>query len=80
MDAPCNLQESIHVLVTKYLFVSSFWGTHHFLDGRAFCLFFLLRGGPRCLMRKNLVGLKGCTAKLWYHWGNKQATESRACA
>ena len=29
MDAPCNLQESIHVLVTKYLFVSSFWGTHH---------------------------------------------------
>ena len=28
MDAPCNLQESIHVLVTKYLFVSSFWGTH----------------------------------------------------
>lgn len=31
MDAPCNLQESIHVLVTKYLFVSSFWGTHQLL-------------------------------------------------
>ena len=30
MDAPCNLQESIHVLVTKYLFVSSFWVTHQF--------------------------------------------------
>lgn len=30
MDAPCNLQESIHVLVTKYLFVSSFWGAHQF--------------------------------------------------
>lgn len=38
MDAPCNLQESIHVLVTKYLFVSSFWGTHHvtaFFDANA---------------------------------------------
>lgn len=37
MDAPCNLQESIHVLVTKYLFVSSFWGTHQSPSG-LFCL------------------------------------------
>lgn len=48
MDAPCNLQESIHVLVTKYLFVSSFWGTHQ----RGHILFYFLHAAQTAAIRE----------------------------
>ena len=59
MDAPCNLQESIHVLVTKYLFVSSFWGTHHFFGRPGFLPVFFTARRSEVFNAKKFGWIKG---------------------